>query len=198
MRSERYEGFTLAELLVVVAIIGIVAAVAMPLLSSGDSKKLEVAAEEVGNALRFAVNEARRTESYILVDAKTVPGRLKIVTSNATGADLGPVNDPLTKRALDVDVEEGAFSGSVSMIPTFIGGVTPYQQLLIGPKCCTSGQLQAFDGPSANMGALQSNSCIMLSLGSPSPPCMPWPPSAPGAPSVRVTIDETTGFVAMP
>ena len=183
MRSERHEGFTLAELLVVVAIIAIVAAVTIPLLSFQDSKKLDVAAEEVGNALRFAVNEARRTESYILVDAKTFPGRLRVVTSDPTGADLGPVNDPLTKRALDIDIEGGAISGPVSMTPKFIGGVTPYQQLLIGPKCCTAGQLQVFDGASVNMGPLQSGSGIELSLG--------------GLP-VTVTISETTGFVAIP
>ena len=182
MRSERHEGFTLAELLVVVAIICIVGAVAVPLLSFQDSKKLDVAAEEVGNALRFAI-EGGRTGAYILVDAKTAPGRIKVVMSNATGADLGPVNDPLTKRALDIDIAGGAFSGPVSMTPTFMQGGTAYQQLLIGPACCTAGQLQVFDGPSANRGALQSGSSIVLSLGSS---------------SVTVTINETTGFVAIP
>jgi len=177
-RSERLEGFTLAELLVVIAIIGIVGVVAIPLLSIQNSKKLDVAAEEVGNALRFAI-EGGRSGAYILVDAKTAPGRLKVVTSDATGAVLSPVNDPLTKRALDIDITGGALSGPVAMTPRFMQGGTPYKQLLIGP----AGQLQVFDGPSTNMGALQSGSGIVLSL---------------GTPSVTVTIDETTGLVAIP
>ena len=178
MRSERHEGFTLAELLVVVAIIGIFAAVAIPLLSSQDSKKLEVAAEEVGNALRFAV-ERGRSGAYILVDAKTTSGHLKVVKSDATGANLGAVNDPLTKRALDIDTAGSAFSGPVSMTARFMQGGTAYTQLLISPTT----QLQVFDGPAANIGALQSGSGIVLAL---------------GASSVTVTINESTGFVAIP
>jgi prepilin-type N-terminal cleavage/methylation domain-containing protein len=179
VRSERSEGFTLAELLVVVAITAVIAGVALPLLSSQDSKKLEVAAQETGNALRFAVNEARRTGGYILVDAKTTAGRLKVVNSDATGASLGAVNDPLTKRALDIDTAGSAFSGPVSMTARFMQGGTAYTQLLISPTT----QLQVFDGPSANVGALQPGSGIVLAL---------------GAASVTVTINESTAFVAIP
>lgn len=179
MSPERSEGFTLGEVLTVVAITGVIAAVVIPLLLSQDSKKLEVAAQETGNALRFAVNEARRTGSYILIDAKTTAGRLKLVKSDATGADLGAVNDPLTKRALDIDTAGSAFSGPVSMTARFMQGGTAYAQLLISPAT----QLQVFDGPAANMGALQSGSGIVLAL---------------GASSVTVTINETTGFVAIP
>lgn len=178
MRQLRTRGFTLTEVLIVVAIAGILAVAAIPLLSFQNTKKLEVAAVEVGNMLRFALERAR-SGTYVLVDAKTAPGRLKVLTSNASGADLGAINDPLTKRAFDLNTKEATFSGAVSMTPAFMQGGTAYKQLLIGP----AGQLQVFDGPSTNMGALQSGSGIVLSL---------------GAPSLTVTINENTGFVAIP
>ena len=179
MSSERSKGFTLAEILLAVAIAAIIAGVVLPMLSSQDSKKLEVAARETGNALRFAVNEARRTGSYVLVDAKTAAGRLRVVKSDAGGANLGAVNDPLSKQALDIDTAGSPFSGPVSMTPRFMRGGTAYAQMLISPAA----QLQAFDGPAANMGALEPGSGIVLAL---------------GARTVTVSINESTGFVAIP
>ena len=184
MNPERSAGFTLAEILVVVAILAVIAGVALPLLSSQDSKKLEVAAQETGNALRFAVSEARRTGSPVLVDAKTSSGHLKVVKSDATGANLGSVNDPLTKRALDIDTAGSAFSGPVSMTASFMRSGTAYAQLLITPATQLQVlKLEAFDGSTANMGLLQSPSGIVLTL---------------GATIVTVTINESTGFVAIP
>jgi len=176
--SVQQQGFTLAELLIVVAIIGIISAVAIPMLSFQDSKKLEVAAEEVGNMLRFGI-QAGQTGTYVLVDAKTSPGRIKLITSDATGAALGPVNDSQTKRAYDIDIAGGAFTTPVSITPRFMHSGTAYKQLLIG----SSGQLQVFDGPSVNMGTLQTGSGIVLAL---------------GIPSITVTINEITGFVTLP
>jgi len=175
---ERHEGFTLAELLVVISIIGVIVTVALPLLSFQHSGQLEVAAAEVGNALRFGI-EGGRAGAYILVDAKTSPGRIKVVSSDATGTVLGAINDPLTKRPLDIDVSGGTASPLVSITPSFMQGGTAYKQLLIGP----AGQLQVFDGPSVNMGPLQSGSNVMVSL---------------GTPSVIVAINEITGFVTIP
>ncbi len=158
---------------------GVIAAVVLPLLSSQDPKKLDVAAEEVGNALRFALSEARRTDRHILVDAKSTAGRLKVVKSDASGANLGAVNDPLTKRALDIDTAGSAFTAPVSMTPRFMQGGIPYTQLLISPAM----QLSVFDGPALNIGLLQSGSGIVVAL---------------GGSSVTVTIHESTGFVAIP
>lgn len=54
-------GVSLLEMMVVVAILGIVAVVAVPSLFSGDSKKLDIASEQVVDALRFARTESMRT-----------------------------------------------------------------------------------------------------------------------------------------
>jgi prepilin-type N-terminal cleavage/methylation domain-containing protein len=177
--SARPGGFSLTEILVVVSIIAVIAAVAVPLLQSQDSKKLDAAAVEVGNALRFALNEAGRTGAYVLVDAKTAAGHLKLLKSDATGANLGAVNDPLTKRAVDIVTAEATSSAPVSMTARFMQSGVPYLQLLIGPGL----QLQVFDGPATNKGVLQAGSGIVLAL---------------GTQSVTVTINETTGFVAIP
>lgn len=57
----RQRGYTLTELMVVVAILGIVAIVAVPSLFSGNSQKLDVAASELAEAIRFSRSEALRT-----------------------------------------------------------------------------------------------------------------------------------------
>ena len=109
MKKRVATGFTLLEMLIVICILAIVSAVAMPLLSGNDPQKLNVAAQETSNLLRFALSEARRTGGYVLVDGKTVPGRLGLYYSNVN-AELPPsagtsaINDPLTKRAAVLDV----------------------------------------------------------------------------------------------
>jgi Tfp pilus assembly protein FimT len=54
-------GITYIEVISVVVILGILAAVAIPNLSSVDHKKLDLAAEEVAQAIRFARIESIRT-----------------------------------------------------------------------------------------------------------------------------------------
>ena len=171
------QGFTLVEALTVVALIGTLALVAVPVLGSRDAAKLDTAAAEVGNVLRFALSEANRTGSYVLVDAG-VPGRLTVVKSNASGANLGGVTDPMTKRTLELDAAAPPWSGKIAMAASFFQGGTAYQQLLIGPAT----QLQVFDA-GTNRGPLQSGSRVAVTLGSL---------------SATVAIAEATGKVTIP
>src|SRR5438128_6684010 len=129
-RSSR--GFTLLETLVAVVLIGTVALAAVPLLSSQNPTKLDVAVAEVGNALRFAIGEAEHIGGYVLVDG-SVPGHLRLLKYDLSGPTpvVIPVTDPLTKRDWDVDTSGPAFSGQVSMQPKFVMGGTPYTKLWI-------------------------------------------------------------------
>ncbi|MGB0468374.1 MAG: pilus assembly FimT family protein [Pontibacterium sp.] len=60
-RAARNRGFNLAELLVVISIISMISLVATSSLSGNNSHKLNLAADEVATAIRFARSEAMRT-----------------------------------------------------------------------------------------------------------------------------------------
>jgi prepilin-type N-terminal cleavage/methylation domain-containing protein len=173
----RARGFTLAEMLVVVAILGIVAVAAVPMLMVSETR-LEAAGQEVGNALRFAVNEVRRTGSYVLVDAETQPGRLLIVKSNAGAARGNAIVDPVTKRAMDIAVTDSAFSTGVQISASFIASSGSFPQLLIGPG-------PAFWAAQSSVvkGTLEPGSGIVLALASR---------------TLTVGFDSVTGRVVIP
>ena len=175
--SGRSRGFTIAELLVVILIMGIIAGAVVPMLGASDVK-LDVAGEEVGNALRFALSESKRTGGYVLVDAGTAPGRVLILNSDVTAARGADVVDPLTKRAMDIDVAASAFSSGVRMNAKFVAPAGTYTQLLIGP----GPSFQAAQS-SVVMGVLQPGSGIDLTLGSR---------------TVTVAFDSVSGRVIVP
>ena len=100
-------GYTLTELLVVVIIIGLVATVAMPSGSSGDAVKLDLAAAEVANALRFARSEALRTgEGHGLTvsqDTQKVTIKKYDLTTAPISA-LYTLTHPISKHPYDFNV----------------------------------------------------------------------------------------------
>lgn len=180
MKKIAHSGFTLAEMLVSTAILGIIAAAVIPMLSSNALQKFSVAAEETANTLRIALSEARRTGGYVLVDGETASGHLRLYHANSSGSPVDAINDPLTKRTIDLDVFNSAFSQGVTLTPQFIGGGSPYMQLLIGPGIT---QLQVYSGASTNHGVLQSGSGVLLNY---------------GVQSVIIGINEVTGLVTLP
>jgi prepilin-type N-terminal cleavage/methylation domain-containing protein len=185
MKRSATRGLTLTEILIAVAIMGIVAAAALPLLSSSDPKKLDVAAEETANLLRFAFAEARRTNGYVLVDGLSTSDQLKLYYSNVNGQSppaggTSAIYDPLTKRPAVLDVRASTFSAGVTLTPQFKAGGSNRPLLLIGPGLT---QMQGFSGSSSPEGALQANSGVQLSY---------------GGNTITVRINQVTGLVTLP
>ena len=71
-------GFSLMELAVVVAILGIVAAVAMPNLAATDVQIVELAAAGVADAIRFARSEAIRSGTPHGVNTDAAGNRIRV------------------------------------------------------------------------------------------------------------------------
>lgn len=125
----RSRGLTLAELLITLAVLSILAAIMLPTLSHDESRRVDSAALQVGNTLRYARSEAMRTGLPVLVDAETAPGRLLLHQRDCTGTG-GAVTDPLTKQPFSADISGGAQTEGVSLTPRFLVAGSPYAGLV--------------------------------------------------------------------
>jgi prepilin-type N-terminal cleavage/methylation domain-containing protein len=116
--TARCQGVTITELLVVVIILGILAAVAAPGLRSADPAKLDLAATQIAEAIRFARSEAMRTGSVhgVLVDAaqdsvlveKTDLTQQPVVTEAI-------LYHPLTRQSYVFDLDDRAATSAIDI-----------------------------------------------------------------------------------
>lgn len=175
-------GFTLAELLITVAILAVLAAAMIPNLNSGDAVRLEVAATEVRNALRFARGEAMRRGDDVLFDAESSPGRVKISDTACTSFGTPKVvYDPRTKLAFDVDISGGRYSSNVNLTPRFMAGGTPYGGVTFDANGSATNacQVTGMNGK----GTPEAGSSVLLTL---------------GALQATISLDPATGRISGP
>ncbi len=112
MRTALQGGTSLTEITLVVAILGIVAVVAIPSISSYDSELLELAAEEMAEAVRFARSEAIRTGTLHGIHTQNTQLRIRVFRGDTVTTPPTPVYDvyhPVDKKLYDIDFRAHPF-----------------------------------------------------------------------------------------
>lgn len=112
-------GYSLLELTLVVLILGIMAAAVVPSFFSGQSDKLELVAEEIAQALRFARNESRRTGDHhgatISQVTQTITVKKWNVATDPVSTELVPYH-PVAKQSFVFDADGFSLAPGVSIV----------------------------------------------------------------------------------
>jgi len=137
------KGFTVTELLVVVLVLGIAALVTIPDFSSSNPHKLDLAAAEVAEAVRFARSESVRTGIPHGVFTQAV-GRIRVFWADTGTTPATPtydVRNPIDKKLYDIDFDTHPFAAGVdfSGIASFQGTCTDDRYIVFdatgAPRC---------------------------------------------------------------
>ena len=112
-------GYSLLELTIVVLILGIMAAAVIPsFFSSTDQYKLDLVAEEIAQALRFAQNESRRSGQHygatISQTTQTITVKKWDVTADPVTTELVPYH-PVSKKSFVFDADGFSLAPGVSI-----------------------------------------------------------------------------------
>jgi prepilin-type N-terminal cleavage/methylation domain-containing protein len=107
MKELHNQGFSLLELLLVLMVLGIVAVAAIPDLSSSNPHRLEIAAEEIAGAMRYARSEALRSSEPHGFQLQTTELRIRVVSADTSSYPWTPrydVEHPGVHDYYDIDL----------------------------------------------------------------------------------------------
>jgi len=110
---QRQRGYSLPELLAVVIILGIAASVAIPAISTVDPDGLDIAAEEIAQAMRYARSEAIRTGEPRGFRQNSSNRRIRVFrpdTSTSPWALNYDVYHPVSKKLYDIYLDAHPFA----------------------------------------------------------------------------------------
>jgi len=100
-------GFTLIELMVVILIISVVAAIVLPRLPQPESTKLKSSARNLATGIRFLNDQAMTTKSQYNLTFDLTESVVKITRHSAAGDELPPddafFNRPLIEDGISIE-----------------------------------------------------------------------------------------------
>ena len=134
----RQSGFSFLEIMIVVIIMGIVATATMPNFSVTDPLKLDVAAQEVVDAIRYARNQALLTGSPRGFEQQSGTKLIRVFRADMASSPPTLVYDqyhPVTKKPYTIELDNHSFASTDSL-----GRVTSFRG-----ACNQTGQIY-FDG----------------------------------------------------
>jgi len=109
----RQAGFSLLEITLVVLILGVMAAVVIPNFSSTDPAKLDLAAQEFADAMRFARSEAMRLGEPRGFRQQSSQKRIRVFRPD-TGTSPWTLNydiyHPVSKKLYDITLDNHPFA----------------------------------------------------------------------------------------
>jgi len=114
MRHSATGGYTLLEMLVVVTILAVAAAIVVPADSPTRHETLELAASQVADALRFARDEAKRTSVIHGVAADVSIGQVRVFRLDEAPTPNLPVFDvyqPVSKQIYAIQLGDSPYRG---------------------------------------------------------------------------------------
>ncbi|MBT8437336.1 MAG: prepilin-type N-terminal cleavage/methylation domain-containing protein [Gammaproteobacteria bacterium] len=119
IKHNQQAGFSLLELSVVVLILGIMALVVIPDSAPSNQQKLDLVANQIAQAIRFAHSEALRTGEYhgvtISQTTQTITVKKYDITTDPVSTELIPYH-PVNKQSFVFDADTISLAPGVSII----------------------------------------------------------------------------------